>query len=128
MLQAFDAHTPDGPLIIIDVDCPALSLALLIESAKIPRESSPIVFLPAEDGGYVLVGARSVGPSLFHEIPRSTEPWKSPELDCLRMGISHANLLSCWTSTRLKTIIAVAGIDMNFSYFESAGRKTPTAI
>ena len=73
MLQAFDALTPNGPLIIIGVDCPALSPALLIECATILQKSSPVVFLPAEDGGYVLIGARSVVASLFYEIPWSTE-------------------------------------------------------
>jgi rSAM/selenodomain-associated transferase 1 len=48
-------------VLLIGTDCPALSPASLNEAAHALWQGARMVFTPAEDGGYVLVGAREHG-------------------------------------------------------------------
>ncbi|MDB5764966.1 MAG: hypothetical protein JWQ21_3961 [Herminiimonas sp.] len=50
-------------VLLIGTDCPALSPADLQAAAQALRQGAHMVFTPAEDGGYVLVGARGHGNS-----------------------------------------------------------------
>jgi rSAM/selenodomain-associated transferase 1 len=54
-----------GPTIVIGTDCPVLTPAHLHEAAQVLREGTDAVVIPAEDGGYVLIGSRTPQPSLF---------------------------------------------------------------
>ena len=60
MLAAFE----DGPTLVIGADCPALTPAHLLDAAR-ALEAHDIVLVPAEDGGYVLIGANARRPALF---------------------------------------------------------------
>ena len=51
-------HTP---VLLIGTDCPALTVADLRNAAQALQQSAHMVFTPAEDGGYVLVGAHDHG-------------------------------------------------------------------
>lgn len=62
----------DGPGLVIGSDCPALTPALLRRCAATLSEADG-VFVPVEDGGYALVGARRAEPRLFADIDWSTE-------------------------------------------------------
>ena len=53
------------PVIVIGSDCPALTPAHLHQAAAALRENSDVVMIPAEDGGYVLIGSRQPQPVLF---------------------------------------------------------------
>lgn len=48
-------------VLLIGTDCPALSAADLHAAAQALRQGRRMVFIPAEDGGYVLVGASADG-------------------------------------------------------------------
>ena len=72
MLDAFRWHCPDGPLLLIGTDCPALGPDDLRRAAQVLREGDDAVFLPAEDGGYVLIGLRQPLPALFDGIAWGT--------------------------------------------------------
>jgi rSAM/selenodomain-associated transferase 1 len=63
MLAACQAA--DASAIVIGTDCPALTPAHLREAANVLRGGSDVVVIPAEDGGYVLIGARQPQPGLF---------------------------------------------------------------
>jgi len=54
-----------GPAIVIGTDCPALTAAHLREAADVLRAGTDAVVIPAEDGGYVLIGSRRPQPGLF---------------------------------------------------------------
>ncbi|HJQ58631.1 MAG TPA: TIGR04282 family arsenosugar biosynthesis glycosyltransferase [Vineibacter sp.] len=73
MLAAFQAQTSGSPLMLIGTDCPALTPSLLRDCAACLRDGDDAVFLPTEDGGYVLVGTRRPQPDLFNDMPWSTE-------------------------------------------------------
>lgn len=72
MLNAFDALTPKGPVILIGTDCPALAAEHLMHSASALRDGADAVFVPAEDGGYALIGLKRPVPQLFEDMPWGT--------------------------------------------------------
>jgi hypothetical protein len=59
MLAAFA-----GPTLVIGSDCPALAPQHL-RAASDALTNADVVLIPAEDGGYVLIGARAPYPQLF---------------------------------------------------------------
>jgi glycosyltransferase A (GT-A) superfamily protein (DUF2064 family) len=54
--------------IVIGADCPELRPADLRRAARALAGGCDVVLAPAEDGGYVLIGARRVSPALFSGI------------------------------------------------------------
>ena len=66
MGRAFERS--DAPLLLVGCDCPALTPAHLGAAASALRDADA-VFVPAEDGGYVLVGLARPVPGLFDDIP-----------------------------------------------------------
>ena len=71
-MQAATAASP-GPVLLVGTDCPALTAAHLQAAASALRQGADAVFIPAEDGGYVLVGLQQLRPGLFQGIDWSTE-------------------------------------------------------
>ncbi len=62
-----------GAALLIGSDCPALDAARLRAAARVLADGAPAVFVPAVDGGYVLVGCgRPPPPSLFAGLPWGT--------------------------------------------------------
>ena len=57
-----------GPVLVIGTDCPALTEAHLRSAASALREGNDVVLIPAENGGYVLVGLRKAQPTLFSNV------------------------------------------------------------
>lgn len=61
-----------GPAMIMGSDCPSITPAL-IQSCADSLATHPVVILPAEDGGYGLIGVHSISPAdtqaLFSDIP-----------------------------------------------------------
>lgn len=57
---------------IIGTDCPAITPEHLDEAA-LQLESSDVVIGPAVDGGYYLLGLKEFSPSLFSDMPWSTD-------------------------------------------------------
>ena len=57
-----------GPVLVIGTDCPALTEAHLRSAASALREGNDVVLIPAENGGYVLVGMRKAQPTLFSNV------------------------------------------------------------
>ena len=70
-----------GPVLLVGTDCPALTAqhlraaaaALQVGANTGADTNARAVFIPAEDGGYVLVGLRQPQPGLFHGIDWSTD-------------------------------------------------------
>ncbi|HRE71705.1 MAG: TIGR04282 family arsenosugar biosynthesis glycosyltransferase [Candidatus Accumulibacter sp.] len=76
MAAAFAAEA--GSLLLIGTDCPALQAEHLAAAARALGEESreegnDAVFIPAEDGGYVLVGLRCPQPGLFTGVDWGSE-------------------------------------------------------
>jgi rSAM/selenodomain-associated transferase 1 len=65
------AMAASGPTIVIGTDCPAVTPEHLRAAAQALRNAD-VVLIPAEDGGYVLIGARAAHPQLFSGIAWGT--------------------------------------------------------
>lgn len=72
MHTAFQRHCAAGPLLLIGTDCPPLTPQHLRTAAEALLAGDEAVFIPAEDGGYVLVGLRQPQPELFADMRWST--------------------------------------------------------
>ena len=59
--------TINGPTLIIGTDCPALTPEHLQQAASVLSENDAVL-IPAEDGGYVLIGLRQPTASIFAEM------------------------------------------------------------
>lgn len=66
MLAAITAAA--GLVLVIGTDCPALQPAHLRGAADALRSGTDVVLIPAEDGGYVLIGMRAPHPPVFDAI------------------------------------------------------------
>ena len=58
----------DMPVLVIGTDCPALTADHLRMAADILRSGTDAAIIPAEDGGYALIGLRAPAPALFSEM------------------------------------------------------------
>jgi uncharacterized protein len=66
------AASGNGPTLVIGSDCPALTPQHLRDAAK-ALAGADVVLIPAEDGGYVLIGTRAPYPDLFTGITWGTD-------------------------------------------------------
>jgi hypothetical protein len=66
------ACTVQGPTLVIGSDCPALTPKYLRDAARALHDAD-VVLVPAEDGGYVLIGTRGVQPGLFEAMTWGTD-------------------------------------------------------
>jgi rSAM/selenodomain-associated transferase 1 len=72
MLNAINrALETTNRVLLVGSDCPVLSPEI-IQKALDSLDSADMVFVPAEDGGYVLVGASKPNPNVFKNIPWGT--------------------------------------------------------
>jgi uncharacterized protein len=62
----------NGPVLVIGTDCPALTDVHLRGAADALRDGMDVILIPAEDGGFVLIGTRSAQPALFTGITWGT--------------------------------------------------------
>lgn len=88
MLHA--ARANGGATLIIGTDCPALNPAHLQNAASALRAGFATCLIPAEDGGYVLIGMRDPQPCLFIDMP-----WGTSDVLALTRERMRANGLSC---------------------------------
>lgn len=65
-------ESPTAATLVIGTDCPALTASHLHEAAQALADHDAVI-LPAEDGGYVLIGAHAPQPELFADIDWGTE-------------------------------------------------------
>jgi rSAM/selenodomain-associated transferase 2/rSAM/selenodomain-associated transferase 1 len=65
------ANTPCPPLLIVGTDCPVLKPEHLQQAAD-ALQTHDAVLIPAEDGGYVLIGLRRALPAVFQRVDWST--------------------------------------------------------
>lgn len=66
MERAFDMTLPSSPYALLTgADCAGLTTGDLRAAAQQLRDGRDAVLVPAEDGGYALIGLRRVAPALF---------------------------------------------------------------
>jgi rSAM/selenodomain-associated transferase 2/rSAM/selenodomain-associated transferase 1 len=99
MQHAFAHHfasRPDQPLVLIGTDCPVLAPAHLQAAARALRQHD-VVIVPAEDGGYVLIGMRRLVPEVFERIEWSTPRVMAQTRDrLLQAGVHWLEMPTLW--------------------------------
>jgi glycosyltransferase A (GT-A) superfamily protein (DUF2064 family) len=87
--------------IVIGSDCPALRPADLARAARWLAGGCEVVLAPAEDGGYVLIGARRVSPRLFSGIGwGGSEVYATTVQKLVSMGYRWRALRCLWDVDR----------------------------
>jgi uncharacterized protein len=90
-----------GAAIVIGTDCPALTVTHLRQAADVLRDGHDVVVIPAEDGGYVLIGSRRPQPGLFTGMTWSTDQVMAQTRQRLaREGLSWRELPPLWDVDR----------------------------
>jgi uncharacterized protein len=99
MLTALEAA--NGPALVIGTDCPALTAEHLRQAADILRCECDAVVVPAEDGGYVLIGMRVPQVALFDDMMWSTDNVMAVTRERLRgAGLAWKELPPLWDIDR----------------------------
>ena len=94
MLGAIAAQ--NGPTLVIGTDCPALTAAHL-HSAAVALDNADVVLIPAEDGGYVMIGARAIHPELFSKIAWGTSSvFAETRTGIAALGLTGIELPALW--------------------------------
>lgn len=99
-------------VILIGNDCPALDGTYLQAACRALQEQ-PVVIGPAEDGGYVLLGLRSMAPTLFSDMPWGTERVFDLTLQRLQQLDWHPVLLpALWDVDRPEDLSRLAALNI----------------
>ncbi len=81
-----------GPVVIIGSDCPGLTPEIIDEAFDLLSKSD-LVFGPAEDGGYYLLGMNILQPSLFRDIDWGTGKVLRQTVEkAEKAGLTHRSL------------------------------------
>jgi len=83
--------------IVIGTDAPALDATVIQQAIDVLHKQTEVVFVPAEDGGYVLVGLQKAYDFLFQNINWGTAEVMQQCRDVLRLNnIVFDELEECW--------------------------------
>ena len=89
--------------IVIGTDAPALDEVKIQHSLEALHQGTDVVFVPAEDGGYVLVGMRQAHDFLFQDIDwGSAEVMQQSRNKLALNNIVYKELATCWDVDRLE--------------------------
>ena len=95
-MQAHFRRHPQLPWLVIGTDAPALTPAMLQQAADV-LSSHDAVVVPAEDGGYVMLGLSRPVAEVFRAVPWSTPQVMRVTRERLRdAGLSWAELPTLW--------------------------------
>jgi len=112
MLTAMAAA--NAPALIVGTDCPALTSDHLRAAADILRDGADAAMIPADDGGYVLIGMRRPVRALF-----SGMRWSAPDvLDETRrrlreLGLTWREPVTLWDLDLPKDLERLHGIGLH---------------
>lgn len=98
-------------VLVVGSDCPALSPALLGQALQALANGRDAVLVPAEDGGYSLIGLRKPVPQLFEAIEWGTERVLQQTLArAEQCGLDLSVLESVWDVDRPEDLPRLAGL------------------
>jgi len=90
-----------GPCLVIGTDCPALACDHLRAAASILRGGADVVIVPAEDGGYAVIGMRKPEPALFADMRWSTPGvMQETRRRLRRLGLAWQEPVTLWDLDR----------------------------
>lgn len=90
-----------APGLVVGTDCPVLAPDHVREAAQALCEDIDVAVIPAEDGGYVLIGTRRAQPALFADMEWGTETvWNETRRRLIRLGLSWREPAKLWDVDR----------------------------
>ena len=117
LARALQSH---AAAIIIGADCPVLSGKHVAEAAHALREHD-VVLTPADDGGYVLIGARRVHAEMFDGIEWGTHKVLEKQRRQLRAaGLSWREMETLWDVDRPEDLPRLKALKPPLEFFWSA--------
>jgi uncharacterized protein len=106
-----------GRVIIIGADCPALT-AKHIQNAAKALDNADVVLMPAEDGGYVLIGASRTDPKMFGNIHWGTGSVLAEQRRNLAAcGLSVIETETLWDVDRPEDLVRVKSLKPPLEFF-----------
>jgi len=83
--------------VLIGCDCPSLTSQDLASAISALNDKTSVVFAPAEDGGYVLIGLNRPQPELFVAMPwGGAQVMAETRARCQQLGIIYHELALQW--------------------------------
>lgn len=90
-------------VVLIGTDAPSLDDTLIEQAIKALKNGSDTVIVPAEDGGYVLVGMSQHYKEIFLSVPWGTERvMKKTRGNIIALGLKVNELQNCWDIDRVE--------------------------
>lgn len=114
------AHESYRVVILVGGDCPALTLGQ-ITRARVALLTRDVVLSPAEDGGYVLIGARRSTPAMFEGIEWGSDKVMVQQRKALaKAGYSWIEQDPLWDVDRPEDLARVKALEppLEFSWPE----------
>jgi rSAM/selenodomain-associated transferase 1 len=109
MLAAFAAQSP---ALVIGTDCPLLTKQHLQDAAAALRQGLDAAVIPAEDGGYVLIGLRRPVPRLFDAMVWSTDTvMAETRARMTRLGLVSREFAPLWDVDRPEDLIRMTNTE-----------------
>jgi rSAM/selenodomain-associated transferase 1 len=103
--------------IIIGADCPALTGKHLAAASQ-ALAGHDVVLTPAEDGGYVLVGARRIDEAMFDAIDWGTDRVMEQQRRQLRhTGLSWHEMETLWDVDRPEDLARLKALKPSLEFF-----------
>ena len=109
-MHAAVAESSAAGTLVIGTDCPALTPDVLREAAAALREHDAVV-IPAEDGGYVLIGLRRPVHAVFQHVEWSTDRVMAQTRRQLQAaGLTWRELAPLWDVDRFEDVERFLGL------------------
>lgn len=101
-----------APALVIGTDCPALTTSHLDAAAAALRQGTDAVVIPADDGGYVLIGLRRPEPALFADMTWSTDTVMAETRARLaRLGLASREFPPLWDIDRPEDLVRMTTLE-----------------
>jgi uncharacterized protein len=89
--------------VVIGTDAPALDAGMITQAIDVLHSHKEVVFVPAEDGGYVLIGMQYPHDFLFKQIAWGSSKVMQQSREQLDLrNVPYAELATCWDVDRLE--------------------------
>ena len=106
-------------VIIIGVDCPALSSDYLDRALKCLNDGKALVLGPAEDGGYVLIGMNDKYPGIFEDISWGTSSVLQETIaKAEKIGLDYFCLEPLWDVDRPDDLRRLSELEPVFKWIQ----------
>jgi len=102
-------------VVLVGSDCASVGAAYLEQALAALESGEQIVFGPAEDGGYVLLGLRCVPDSLFEQVPwGEAQVMAKTRQNLAAAGLSWFELAPRWDVDRPQDLPRLASLEPRF--------------